>query len=212
MEYELETAVYEPSKKVRTAIDKAAFAETLTEYYSGGSIRIPTTEIAKLIRLALKETFPGTKFSVKSKKYSGGSSINIRWEDGPREIEVKPIKDFFAGATFDGMTDMTSSHPSGLVLDSPSETSIWFGVDFVFTHRTYSGEAAFKAERALRFLNDLGVGEIVNRAWREWMIPLRADPAAVGRELWLAHKVFHGSFDEAIRVALGYVNLEDLSG
>ena len=42
-----------------------------------------TVETAKLIRKALKAKFPGVKFSVRSRKYAGGSSIDVVWTDGP---------------------------------------------------------------------------------------------------------------------------------
>ena len=44
---------------------------------------ISTTETAKIIRQELAKAFPGIKFSVKSKSYSGGSSIDVGWTDGP---------------------------------------------------------------------------------------------------------------------------------
>ncbi|WP_338423309.1 LPD29 domain-containing protein, partial [Xylella fastidiosa] len=40
-------------------------------------------ETAKLVRKALKESFPDIKFSVKSSNYSGGASIRVSWIDGP---------------------------------------------------------------------------------------------------------------------------------
>lgn len=135
--YDLETAVYEPSAKVAEAIRKAAIADH-------GKYRIPTTEVAKLIRLALKETFEGTKFSVKSHKYSMGSSITIYWTDGPRTIEVKPIENFFRGAYFDGMIDLksyVSTTVPGAGLDG-EDLSVDFGVDYVFGKRDYSASAS----------------------------------------------------------------------
>tara|TARA_R110002020_G_scaffold155677_3_gene336893 strand:- start:2060 stop:2638 length:579 start_codon:yes stop_codon:yes gene_type:complete len=132
--YELETAVYEPSVKVREAIYKAKKASEPN--------RIPTTEVAKLIRLALKETFEGTKFSVKSHKYSMGSSIDIYWTDGPRSIEVKPIENFFRGAHFDGMIDLKSYvHTELYVGENIGTVAVEFGVDYVFGRREYSEEA-----------------------------------------------------------------------
>jgi len=43
-----------------------------------------TADTAKRVRKALKHYFPAVKFSVHSKVYSGGSSIDVRWTDGPR--------------------------------------------------------------------------------------------------------------------------------
>lgn len=50
-----------------------------------------TVERAKAIRKELKESFPATKFSVRTKKYSGGSSISISWTDFPTVDEVKKV-------------------------------------------------------------------------------------------------------------------------
>lgn len=63
-------------------------------------------EAAKEIRQVLKMAFPGQKFEVKSKNYSGGDSINISYVNGPTQKEVERyVRDFEYGK-FDGMTDM----------------------------------------------------------------------------------------------------------
>jgi len=67
---------------------------------------LSTVETAKLIRKALKTRFPETKFSVRSKSYAGGSSISIRWSDGPTAAAVEAITDGFAGRGFDGSIDL----------------------------------------------------------------------------------------------------------
>jgi hypothetical protein len=87
---------------------------------SNYSTYIDSCDVAKLIRFELNNNFPNQKFSVKTKKYSGGSSIDIYWTDGPTTKEVNSIVDLFSGASFDGMIDMEVHHnhyltPSGLV-------------------------------------------------------------------------------------------------
>lgn len=42
---------------------------------------ISCADTAKLIRQAIKEAFPGVKFSVRSSVYSGGASITVEWLD-----------------------------------------------------------------------------------------------------------------------------------
>lgn len=69
---------------------------------------IDTVDAAKLLRALLKKNFPGAKFSVKSSRYAGGSSIHIDWENGPCENKVRALTDPYAGARFDGMIDMQS--------------------------------------------------------------------------------------------------------
>lgn len=43
---------------------------------------------AKEIRKVLKAEYPGIKFSVRTKRFAGGSSVDITWTDGPTEREV----------------------------------------------------------------------------------------------------------------------------
>ena len=50
-----------------------------------------TVEKAKEIRKELKSKFKGVKFSVRTKKYSGGSSISISWVDFPTVEAVEEI-------------------------------------------------------------------------------------------------------------------------
>jgi hypothetical protein len=92
------------------------------------------TEIAKLIRAALKEAFPKTKFSVKSERYSGGNSITAYWTDGPTTSQVDPILNSFAGADFDGMTDCKMYRGDRLFKGE----IVNFRVDFVFASRSES--------------------------------------------------------------------------
>ena len=106
---------------------------------------ISTNDTAKMIRKELKHYFPATKFSVRGNKYSGGSSINIYWTDGPTSNEVDAITKRFEGASFDGMTDCKNYHTSFVILEGtelPVEVS--FGADYVFTRRELSPE--FKDE------------------------------------------------------------------
>jgi hypothetical protein len=60
---------------------------------------------AKNIRLELKRAFPGIVFSVKSRRFSGGDAIDIRWIDGPVTAQVDAIANRYKAGTFDGMTD-----------------------------------------------------------------------------------------------------------
>lgn len=101
------------------------------------SILISTNDTAKLLRQALKQTFPGTKFSVRSNKYSGGSSLNVRYEDGPSYSDVDKVAQQFAGATFDGMQDLKeyTTH-----INEKGE-AVQYGPDFVFVNRDYSNAA-----------------------------------------------------------------------
>ena len=58
------------------------------------------------IRRELKAAFPGIKFSVRSDSYSGGDSVDIRWELGPTSREVDAITNKYQEGSFDGMVDL----------------------------------------------------------------------------------------------------------
>ena len=91
------------------------------------------SDTAKLIRQALKESFPGVKFSVQSKTYAGGASITVSWTDGPNQKQVEAVAHKFEGAVFDGMTD-SKDYISSMV----DGEKVYFGADFVFCERNHS--------------------------------------------------------------------------
>jgi hypothetical protein len=94
---------------------------------------IDTVEVAKIIRGELKTNFPGVKFSVKSDRYAGGSSIRVNWYDGPTTKEVESIVGHYHGASFDGMTDSTNFHNS----EYKGET-VHFSNHYLFCERKYT--------------------------------------------------------------------------
>jgi hypothetical protein len=97
-----------------------------TEYLSAA-------ETAKLVRKALSEAFPGVKFSVRSKSYSGGASINVGWIDGPNSKQVEAVAKRFEGSHFDSMIDLKSS------LSTTFEgRPVHFAADYVFCNREFS--------------------------------------------------------------------------
>src|SRR5215470_14435024 len=125
---------------------------------------ITCAETAKLLRGALKRAFPGVKFSVKSKTYSMGASITVRWIDGPTAQMVEAVTGPYAGAGFDGMIDLKYHSDAWLAPDGtvtfakthgtqgsmgtvpsaqdmkPSHKAelVSFGADYVFCTRSYS--------------------------------------------------------------------------
>ena len=92
-------------------------------------------ETAKLVRAALKESFPGVKFSVRSSVYSGGASIRVSYVNGPSYDQVKRVVGMFEGSYFDGMTDYKGSNYG--ILDGQE---VRFGADFIFVNRAFSVE------------------------------------------------------------------------
>ena len=102
------------------------------------------SETAKKVRKTLKEAFPNQKFSVRSKTYSMGCSVDVSWIDGVSKDAVQKITDRFEGKTFDGMTDSSSYH------DYQYEGKMYSGADYVFANRTRSPERIERLEKACR--------------------------------------------------------------
>src|SRR3954454_14776835 len=70
---------------------------------------VDTAEQAKLMRAVLRESFPGVKFSVRTDRYSMGSSVRVSWTGGPTEKAVSTIANQLDGTYFDGGIDYRGS-------------------------------------------------------------------------------------------------------
>lgn len=71
---------------------------------------IDTREVATLIRKELTKTFgKGVKFAVRISRYSMGSSVIIKWTDGPLESRVREVVAPYCGGRFEGISDCTYS-------------------------------------------------------------------------------------------------------
>jgi len=97
--------------------------------------RIDAAEVANIVRGLLKEHFPATKFSVKTSRYSGGSSITVGWMNGPTKNAVEAIAGDFHGASFDGMIDLKDYHESEY-----NGEQVRFGNDYISFERHFSDE------------------------------------------------------------------------
>lgn len=110
---------------------------------------VPLKETNGLIRNDLKKTFGTHKFSVRGESYSGGASTNVSWVDGPPAHEVDGVAKAYAGASFDGMTDMKSYHSAADVDSDGIPISTHYAADYVFTRRDFSDSVKSEAERYL---------------------------------------------------------------
>lgn len=102
-------------------------------------------ETAKLVRAALKETFPGQKFSVRSSVYSMGASIDVSWTDGPTAEQVDDVTNAFRGSDFDSMQDMKVYRDSRL-----NGERVSFGADYIHTRRDLSADLEFELIAAVQ--------------------------------------------------------------
>ena len=100
-------------------------------------------ETAKKVRKALKAAFPGIKFSVRSSTYTGGSSLRVSWVDGPRNKEVQEVTSKYKSSTFDGMTDMKTTHG----YKDPETGEMCSGADYIFVERERSEELTEKIKK-----------------------------------------------------------------
>jgi len=91
------------------------------------------------IRRELSRAFPGVKFTVKSKSYTGGDSINIGWLNGPTGREVAGITNKYQEGSFDGMTDCYNYDPD------ESFRGTFGGAKYVFNNRDYTVEGLNEA-------------------------------------------------------------------
>ena len=90
-----------------------------------------------MIRQALKATWPGCKFAVKCDRYSGGSSLDVNWQDGPPDAAVQAVIGQYHGATFDGMIDLKSYHETTVATPTGLK-QVHYGNDYLFLHRECS--------------------------------------------------------------------------
>ncbi len=60
---------------------------------------------AALIKRELTAKFPGIKFSIKSKYFAGGNSVDVRWNLGPISEDVHKLLYKYEDGSFDGMID-----------------------------------------------------------------------------------------------------------
>lgn len=65
-------------------------------------------DLSTLIRDALRRAFPGSAFSVTTKRGTG--SVNVRWQDGPAGKAVETVAGAFETKGFDGMIDLAHSN------------------------------------------------------------------------------------------------------
>jgi len=102
--------------------------------------------VAALLRDELRREFPDVRFSVRSRTYSMGASIDVRWIGDPPTVAVAPLAARFQGADFDGMQDlktlrrhyMTREGAVGRIVNDVPEGArvVRLGADWIHLHRT----------------------------------------------------------------------------
>lgn len=108
------------------------------------TIYLTRAETNKLIRKALRESFPGVKFSVR--RSSGSTYVN--WTDGPTKAEANAVASKFEAAYFDSMTDYQGSN-----IHTLAGQEVHFGGNFIFCERHESDGLVRKAGRAYKTMD-----------------------------------------------------------
>lgn len=146
-------------------------------------------QTAKLLRQALKESFPGAKFGVITRKYAGGASIDVTWTDGPNHYQVNQLAQEFAGSYFDGGIDYKGSRYHTLDGEPVS-----FGANFIFCSRESSDAAVERAIATVRneYGADCGATVVTFRKGQLWNVT----------PLGNAQGDMHWSMDQLIKRAL----------
>lgn len=89
------------------------------------------------IRRELKVAFPGVKFSVRSRSFSGGDSVDIDWNGGPTDAEVQEIARKYQCGDFDAMEDLYRYRHSVW-------TAVFGSAKYVMTQRSWTPAEAGK--------------------------------------------------------------------
>ncbi|KQR33102.1 LPD29 domain-containing protein [Deinococcus sp. Leaf326] len=107
-----------------------------------------TKEVAAYYREDLKKAFPGTKFSVRISRYSMGSSVSVRWVDGPSVQQVEHITGALSFSRFDSSQDLRWTAEAALYRGELVRAGCSVSVD-----RDYSAAACERAIAAARAAN-----------------------------------------------------------
>ena len=108
---------------------------------------------ARDLKKMLKRLFPNTKFSVRTRKYAGGSSVDIQYKDGVALEKVEKVVDWDT-KDFNGMYDISLSTRYKVLMPDMTIRKIefdWYG--YVSVRREYSKEAIEQAIEELGLEN-----------------------------------------------------------
>jgi hypothetical protein len=105
-------------------------------------INYTATETGKVIRRALRDVFPGVRFSLKGSRGTGHGWFALSWTDGPTTFEVDKVTGRFRSSYFDGMDDSTHQIPATMYADADGVIREHrYTCHGVNTQRDYSEEA-----------------------------------------------------------------------
>jgi hypothetical protein len=101
-------------------------------------------ETATMLRTALKESFPGVKFSVRTGTGTGSTWLSVSWVDGPTDAAVTAVTNRYKGANWNlNNNDSRTNNPNALLVFDGTEfpEEVHFSCAGINTHREMSEEA-----------------------------------------------------------------------
>lgn len=128
------------------------------------TIYVSATDTAKLVRKALKENFPGTKFSVRTTKYAGGASLDVNWTGGPTTPKVDAVVKSFEGSEPDASGDFCDP-----VIHEKDGQRIQYGARHILTMRMIT-QATYDAIQT-EVVASLGMTLAMVHNWESYPVP-----------------------------------------
>lgn len=126
-------------------------------------VHLSAVETAKRLRVELRRAFPETVFSVRCASFAGGSSLDVRYTDGPARDAVEPLVYAYGGRGFDGMTDSTYYNDGNLRLTEQGPVS-------------YSCSAFLNVHRDLSAAALLAIAQLLDKDWDTVLGPRYINP------------------------------------
>lgn len=105
---------------------------------------IDIKETTTMLRAALKESFPGVKFSVRKGAGTGSLWLSVSWTDGPTDTAVKAVTSRYTGSEWNlNNNDSYTRNPNTLLVVDGAELpeEVHFSCAGITTHRDMSEEA-----------------------------------------------------------------------
>ena len=109
---------------------------------------LSAADSAAAIRSELRVAFRGVKFFVRSRRYAGGASVDVRWTDGPTAAAVDAVVDRWRGADVDAGDDSVRHRGGFIAADGRLVRS---GADFVSVERHASAHVLHGVVRAMMY-------------------------------------------------------------
>ena len=128
-------------------------------------------QCAQAIRNELKLAFPQIKFQVISDSYSGGNSVNVKWDNGPCNNDVLKIISKYQYGDFNGMTDMYEYNNT---VQGIPQTKYLFTKRYITDEAKNEMLASWDYEQPKEWCRDRDKNELLYRIYQKQSFPFGA--------------------------------------